>query len=132
MLLGEAIQETLSLERLLTVLGSRLTSSNDSKQGLEPLREEIVSTANRLRDLTVAIGWTEQNVSVSGLPLAAYRTRGSIFLKLSEIFESTDSKESDKYRLQANQDMNLADKAIWFVDLQNPLAEKGEEPEEET
>ena len=132
MLLGEAIQESSFLERHLRVLGSRLGDEKESKHLPEALSEEIISTANRLRDLQVSIAWTEQQASVGGLPLAAYRVRGKIFLKLAEIFEISNYKESEKYRRLAEQDTSLAEKAVLLVDLQIPRIENKDEPKEET
>ncbi len=131
MLLAEAIQERRFLKQLLDTLGSRLRNDNASKRVVEGLVTEIGSTANRLRDLEVAIGWTEQQVSVSGLPLAAYRIRGRSFHRLADTYESVDQELTDKYRRQAHVDESLAEKAVWLVDLQIPPVETIDAPEEE-
>ncbi len=131
MLLAEAIQERRFLKQLLGVLSSRVSNDNASKRVVEGLVTEIASTANRLRDLEVAIGWTEQQASISGLPLAAYRIRGCSFNSLADVYESVDAELSDKYRRQAHVDESLAEKVVWLIDLQVPPVETTDAPEEE-
>jgi hypothetical protein len=131
MKLSEAIQERLFLKQQLDVLEARVSDDMGSKDSLVRLCEEIVSTANRLRDLEVAILWTEQQTAVGGLPLAAYRVRGDLFTRLANIHEPVDRKQADQYRRQAHADKSLAEKAVWLVELQAPQVENADEPEEE-
>ena len=131
MLLAEAMQESSFLKRFLRVLEARVLDEQGSKGSQDQLGEELVATSNRLRDLEVAIAWTQHQAQVSDLPLAAYDIRGDLLDKLADAHEGMDRKAADRFRRQAHTDRSLAVKATWFVDLQIPPVGGLDESEEE-
>lgn len=120
MRLGEAILERDYLKERLELLGSRLTQDSDRGKPLTHLREEIQYTANRWKDLEIAISWTEQQVAIADQVLGAYRTRQKVFHTLAEIIEDTDREKADDFLAAAHTDGKVIATAIWLVDLQAP------------
>ncbi len=131
MLLAEAMQESSFLKRFLRVLEARVLDEQGSKGSQDQLGEELVATSNRLRDLEVAIAWTQQQAQVSYLPLAAYDIRVEFLDKSADAHEGMDRKAADRFCRQSHTDRSWAVKATWFVDLQIPpvggLAESEED-----
>jgi len=66
MKLGEAMLEREHLKQQLDLLGSRLLQDHEGGRPLTHIREKIQYTANRWRDLEIAIDWTEQQVAIAG------------------------------------------------------------------
>lgn len=124
MKLAEAYLEKSNLERQVELLKSRLL--NDSKVGLDTraLVEEVQRKANLLRDIMIAIDWTEQHSQVSGLPLGAYRRRVESLEKLAGTLENVSRERADLYYNSAHTDRRFIENAIWVIDLQLPQIEE--------
>lgn len=130
MKLGEAILERDGLERRLELLESRVASYAKTTLGANPLLDEIKRTANSVRDLDIAIAWTEHQASLSGLPLAAYRTRITSLKRLAKTMEiALDHQGADDCWQTAHHDHKVIQAAVWLVDLQIPPVPTEDEPE---
>jgi hypothetical protein len=118
--LGEAILEKEHLKQHLDLLEARLRDDHEKGSPLAHLREELQRTANRWRDLQIAISWTEQQVAIGGLSLGSYYIRRRVLEVLGKIMEPVDREKADEYLDAAYEDNKLIEAAIWFVDLQVP------------
>ncbi len=131
MRLGEAIKERDCLKERLRTLVSRLRCDREQYVAQDPSYEKLVSGANRLRDLKVAISWTENSSLVGDIPLSAYRHRAVINRELAETFEGVENEKADGFYDLADDDDKIIEKAIWLIDLQVPTFSPDDEPEEE-
>jgi hypothetical protein len=131
MKLGEAIKERDCLEDRFYTLGWRLLSDREKYVAQDPDHEKLVSGANRLRDLKVAISWTEHASLVGDFPLMAYRIRADINRSLAQTFEGIENEKADALYDMADDDEKIIEKAVWLIDLQVPTFSPEEEPEEE-
>lgn len=115
MKLGEAILERDGLDERLKALELRVEYqySKDASADLQKM-------ANRVRDLNIAISWTETQVTLSGLPLSAYRHRIDMLRRLAKALESNDSEKADALWESAHNDHKVLVSATWLVDLQIP------------
>ena len=130
MKLGQALQEKFYLEYRLDVLGSRLRDVQGSRDVQDTLSKEIISASNRLRDLEVAISWTEQMARVDDLPLTAYRIRASANSRLAKMHEGINNQTADNFYDLADTDNRLLEKTTWLMDLQIPVFSSDDEPKE--
>lgn len=115
MKLGEAILERDGLEERLKTLEIRV-----EYQYSKDASADLQKTANRVRDLNIAVSWTESQVSLSGLPLSAYRHRIDMLRRLAKALESNDSEKADTLWESAHNDHKVLVAATWLVDLQIP------------
>jgi len=118
--LGEALLERDHLKQRLDLLEARLRDDHAKGRPLAHLREELQRTANRWRDLEIAIAWTEQQVAISGLPLGAYLIRQEAVQRLSAIMKGVDREKEDELLESAHADTKVFEAAIWLIDLQVP------------
>jgi len=118
--LGEALLERDHLKQRLDLLEERLRDDNAEGRPLSHLREELQRTANRWRDLEIAIAWTEQQVAISGLPLGAYLIRQEVVQRLSNIMKGVDREKEDELLESIQSDTKIFEAAIWLIDLQVP------------
>lgn len=121
MKLGEALLERSLLERRLDLLEARLGHEVVAGRPTTHLVDELQRITNLLRDITIAIGWTEQQVLLSDLPLAAYRVRILHLNRLADTIDSVNFEKADKLREAANKDYRIVEAATWLVDLQVPV-----------
>ena len=134
MKLGEALLERDHLKQLLDLLEARVRDDHHEGCPLTHLREELQRTANRWRDLEIAIAWTEQQVAISGLPLGAYLIRQKVIQRLSDIMKGIDREKEDELLEAAHADNKVFKAAIWLIDLQVPsikVPKENSEAEEE-
>ena len=115
MKLGEAILERDGLDEHLKTLESRV-----EYQYSKDASADLQKTANRVRDLSIAISWTESQVALSGLPLSAYRHRIGMLRRLAKALEANDSEKADTLWESAHNDHKVLVAATWLVDLQIP------------
>jgi len=118
--LGEALLERSYLEGSLERLQSRLARDYTEGRPTAHTCAEIDRTAKLLRDLNIAISWTEQQVSLSGLPLGAYRIKSQTALFLANSLESSQTEKADHYWELSHKDRRVLEAAVWLVDLQVP------------
>lgn len=133
MKLGEALLERDNLKQRLQLLEARLRDDHAEGRPLIHLREELQRTANRWRDLEIAIAWTKQQVAIAGLPLGAYALRREVIQRLADIMKEVDREKEDELLEAAHTDDKVFQAAIWLVDLQVPGVNKAPEdtPQEE-
>lgn len=136
MKLGEAILERDGLEERLRSLESRLLDDVQQGRPLGHLQDLFQRTANGVRDLSISIAWTENQVRLSGLPLSAYRIRVDMLRRLSVSMEKINREKADAFWESAHNDYKVLQAATWLVDLQVPKIEgtsgAGEAKEEES
>ena len=124
MKLGEAILEREFLEGFLERLGSRLRTDFTSGRPLSQSLLEIERTAKRSRDIKMAIDWTLQQLTVSGMPLGSYFFRIEQLKSLADILEGTDSpdtREKVEELLEARKEAErLIETIKWSQDLLIP------------
>jgi hypothetical protein len=130
--LGEAILERDHLKRRLDLLEARLRDEHGKGGPLSHLREEIQRTANRWRDLKIAISWTEQQMAIDGLSLGSYRIRQEVLQRVAEIMEPADREKADELLEAAYADGKLIETAAWVIDLQVPSLKAVPEENPET
>lgn len=126
MKLGEAILERDLLEERLQLLESRLAHDTEQGRPLAHLQEELQRTANQVRDLEIAVSWTEQQVTLGGLPLAAYRIKSKTLKRVARAIEDSNRERADDLLELANADNKVLQAAIWLIDLQVPKVEIGQ------
>lgn len=137
MKLGEAILEREHLEDLLERLESRLRRDTREGRPLNHILQEIERTANRRRDLRVAIEWTLQQVAISGATLGSYMAKGDQLQKVADVLENVDSpdlREKVDELLEAKKETDrLLEAVSWAQDLLIPdiKVPKSDGPEEE-
>ena len=130
MKLGEALLERDHLKQRLDLLETRLKDDHAERRPLAHLREEIQRTANRWRDLEIAISWTEQQVAIAGLSLGSYSIRQEVSQRLAEIMEPVEREKADEFLESAHADGKLVETAAWVIDLQVPSIKVPEENSE--
>jgi len=130
MKLGEAMLEREHLKQQLDLLGSRLLQDHEGGRPLTHIREKIQYTANRWRDLEIAIDWTEQQVAIADRSLGSYIVRQKILGRLSEIMEPVDREKADQLLEASHADNKVIETAVWLVDLQVPGIKASEEDPE--
>lgn len=118
MKLGEAILERDGLEEQLGVLELRIgrSYSKDTYTNLQKI-------SNRVRDLNIAISWTEAQTLLSGLPLSAYYHRIDMLRRIAKALEINDPEKADALWESAHNDYKVLVAATWLVDLQIPKVE---------
>lgn len=121
MKLGESLLERDFLEAQLNRLKSRLAREVETGRPTAHLMEEMQRIAGFARDMEIAIRWTEQQVCLSGVPLAAYKIRVAHLLDLADAFEVANTERADKLREMAHKDRRVFEAALWLVDLQVPV-----------
>ena len=133
MRLGEALLERDHLKQLLDLLEARVRDEHREGRPLTHLREELQRTANRWRDLEIAIAWTKQQVAISGLPLGAYLLRREVLQRLAVIMEGIDREKETELLEAAHADNKVFQTAAWLIDLQVPVIKTAPEdkPDEE-
>lgn len=120
MKLAEAVLERDHLEHRLGVLESRLAALNDSGGPVRHIVEQIQHTANRFRDLSIAITWTETVNNLSGLPLTAHRIKIDTLQRLAAVFENTDQERADELYQAAHESEKVLAASTWLIDLKVP------------
>lgn len=123
MKLGEAILERDSLEQRLELLESRLSAQEERVGSLRHLVEEIQQTANQVRDLNIAIDWTESTNSLLNLPISGHRRKIESHFRLAKVFEAAETERADELWRSAVNDQKIVTAATWLIDLQIPAAE---------
>jgi len=118
--LGEALLERDHLKQLLDLLEARVRDDHAEGRPLTHLREELQRTANRWRDLEIAIAWTKQQVAISGLPLGAYMLRKEVLQRLAVIMQGVDREKESELLEAAHADDKVFQTAAWLIDLQVP------------
>lgn len=120
MKLGEAILTRDGLQARLELLRSRMLE--DHFKGLEiyHLQESLQGLENKIRDLGIAISWTEHQVALSDLPLSAYRIRIEVLEDSSKFWEKINRERADALWESAQNDRKVLAAATWVVDLQVP------------
>ncbi len=131
MKLGEALLERDNLKQRLDLLEARLRDDHAEGRPLTHLREELQRTANRWRDLQIAIAWTEQQVAISGIPLGAYLIRQEVMQRLADAVKGLDREKEDELLDAAHADNKVFETAIWLIDLQVPGVKVPEDKSEE-
>ncbi len=131
MKLGEALLERDNLEQRLERLEARLRDDHDEGRPLAHLREELQRTANRWRDLRIAITWTQQQVAVGGLPLGTYLIRQEVMQRLANIMQGVDREQEDALLESVHEDSKVFETAIWLIDLQVPSIKAPEDKSKE-
>lgn len=121
MKLGEALLEYRFQEAHLKRLNARLAREVELGGPTSRLIEEMQRIANFMRDMEIAINWTEQQTSLSGVPLAAYKVRVKHLLELADALEIANTEKADKLRESAHKDNRVFEAALWLVDLQVPV-----------
>lgn len=130
MKLGEAILERDGLEERLGVLESRLLHDLEQGRPTTHLQESLQRTANQVRDLGIAITWTENHAKLSGLPLSAYRARIEMLRRLALSVEKVNCEKADAFWESAHNDHKVLHAASWLVDLQVPKIDEPSGPRE--
>jgi len=129
--LGEAILQLSRLEGRLERLGERLTIDIEEARPVAPIISEIEATSNRLRDLKSAIEWSQQQLSVGGVPLGIYSIRRDMLLKVAELLSAAQSPDYrakiDELLLAASDTETIIQTVNWSVDLQIPNSETPDE-----
>jgi len=120
MKLAEALMEREALEQRLETLESRLKDDSTPTRHKRPMLEEIRSVATQVRDLNIAIDWTESLNSLLQLPISGHRHKIRTNFNLARIFEKTDPDEADDLWRSAVDDSKVVEAATWLVDLQVP------------
>jgi len=123
MRLAEAIMERDVLKKRLETLESRLRDDNSLPRHRGQLAEEMRSTALQMRDLNIAIDWTELRNSLHQLPLKAHRHKIETSSYLAEVFEKINPDEADELWRSAADDHKVIEAATWLIDLQVPTVE---------
>ena len=131
MKLGEALLERDNLKQRLDLLEARLRDDHEEGRPLTHLREELQRTANRWRDLQIAIAWTEQQVAISGIPLGAYLIRQEVMQRLADAVKGLDREKEDELLDAVHADSKVFETAIWLIDLQVPGVKVPEDKSEE-
>jgi hypothetical protein len=119
--LGEALLEYNFLETQLDLLRARLAREVDVGGPTTHLLEEMQRISGLVRDMEIAMSWTEQQVALAGVPLAAYKVRVKHLLDLADAFEMANAERADKLREAAHKDNRVFEAALWLVDLQVPV-----------
>ena len=131
MKLGEALVERDHLKQRLDLLEARLRDDHGQARPGTHLRQELQLTANRWRDLEVAIAWTEQRVAVLGLPLGTYRIRQEVMQRLANIVKGLDPEKEDELLEAVHADNKVFQSAVWLIDLQVPVVQESEDKDKE-
>jgi len=126
MKLAEAILERQNLEDRVDLLKSRIEHDLEMGRSTSHLQEELQRTANQARDISIAIAWTEQSSSMSGLPLGSFRIRIDIMSDLARYFEGVNRDKADEYWASVVNDKRIFEAATWLVDLKIPGVENKE------
>ncbi len=121
-----------ALNQRLELLGTRLRDDREKGGVLPRLLEDLQHTANRLRDLDVAISWTKHQVAIAGINLASYEIRKNNFRRLAEIMEKIDGEKADKLIEASQNDNRVLQNAYWIADLQVPAMDGALETESST
>lgn len=109
------------LEQRLELLGERLAREAQDGRPTSHVVDELQRITNLLRDITIAIEWTEQQTLLSGLPLGAYKVRILHLNSLAKTIEPVNFEKADKLREAAASDFRIVEAAKWLVDLQVPV-----------
>ena len=120
MRLGEALLERDHLKQRLDLLEARVRDDYERGLPLLLVGEELQSTANRWRDLEIAIAWTNQQVAISGLPLGAYLVRKEVLQRLAAIVKGVHGEKENEFLEAAHADDKVFQVASWLIDLQVP------------
>ncbi len=120
MKLGEALLEQDYLKQRLDLLGARLKDDHSEGRPLTHLKEELQRTANRWRDLEIAIAWTKQQMTIAGLTLGSYLIRQKVVQHLAAVLKNIDRDREDALLESAHADNKMFNAAIWLIDLQVP------------
>jgi hypothetical protein len=123
--LGEAILERDGLEERLEVLEARVLRDNPQGRPSSQLLDELQHTANRVRDLNIAISWTENQNRLSDLPVVGYRIRIEMLKRLAKVLEEADPSKADELWASAHNNHKVVEAATWLIDLQVPTAPVG-------
>lgn len=127
MKLAEAILEKERLDNKVELLKSRIEDDILHGRGTSHIQEELQRTVNQARDMTIAISWTEQNTSLSGIPLGAYRVRTDYSTYLAKSFEKINKDKADAYWESAYYDMKIINATTWLVELKVPGGDENKE-----
>ena len=127
MKLAEAILERQQLENKVKRLRARIINDHDEGRPTKHIQEELSRTVNQARDMSIAVDWTEQTSSMSGIPLGAYRTRIKYLIQNAEFLEKINHEQADVYWESANHDIKIVEAATWLLDLKIPGTSKEEE-----
>lgn len=130
MKLGEAILERDGLEERLRTLEARLATDLAQGRPLSHLQDDLCRTSNLVRDLTIAISWTENQVRLSGIPLSAYRIRINALRRLAFSIEGVNHEKADSFWESAHNEYKVLQAATWLIDLQVPKVESISGPSE--
>ena len=86
-----------------------------------------------MRDLSIAIDWTESNNSLYQLSISGHRHKIQANFYLAKVFEKIDPDKADELWHSAMEDFKVIKAATWIVDLQIPRTQKvpGKQTEEE-
>lgn len=128
MKLSEAYLEKSHLEKQIELLKQRIREDHLLGRGTAHTQEDLLRKANLLRDITIAIAWTEQSSSLSGLPLGAYKVRTESLKMLAEIFEPVNREKADAFLNAAHTDEKFVAAAFSLIELQVPKIEAKEDP----
>ena len=133
MRLAEARLERDALNTRLETLEARLRRDDTLARRKTQLLEEIDSAASQIRDLSIAIDYTEINNNLLQLPISGHRHKIEANLLLSRVFEITDPDKADELWRSAIDDLKVVEAATWLIDLQIPGLNKkiDETPKEE-
>ena len=129
MKLAEALLERDELERELNLLQSRISGDLQGDRPTAHLQEEVQRKAIQLRDMSIAIAWTEQKSMFSGLPVGAYRIKVEHLIQLAQIMEKFNRERADFYWTTAHKENKVLENLFWLVDLQIPGSEKDKKEE---
>ena len=127
MKLAEAILEKQRLERQSELLKSRLKDDVHQGRPTARIQEELQRTVNQARDISIAVDWTEQNTSLSGIPLGAYRNRIKYSKYLAKVFENINQEVASSYWDSAYYDIKIVNATTWLVDLKVPGGDEKKE-----
>lgn len=126
MKLAEAIIERRELLTRLARLEQQLQADELAGARLHALIQEIKTTCERIRDLSIAIDWTEAQNSLAGLPVQAHRHKININQRLSRTLERVDPEQSTQLWRAAVDDSKVVEAATWLLDLQVPATKSDE------
>jgi len=137
--LREAELQREHLKSILSRLEERVTRDSAVGAPLNTVLTELLSVAQKIRDLDVSISWTKNIIKLTDQNLSSFIVKRDSAIELAILFESLGHAElyarAEELRESAY-NLNLTiDKISWEIDLQVPnfLAPTvGPEPKEGT
>ena len=124
MKLGEARQRLAALEEALDRLEARL--AHDVGEGLPvtPVVQELVLTTQKMRDLRIAISWSESICKIADESLSSYIVKRDSLRRLAETLDKPKHSDlrarADELFTSAQSLQQVITMAEWEVDLQVP------------